>query len=91
MIHHVLTINSQTFVLLDEEHVARMKAAILEAVRGGGGFVECPTGVRSTVEALVTPASIVTVEHIEADGDLPELPATAQDGWLPDTGGIDFI
>lgn len=87
----MLTINSQTFVLLDGEHAERIKRAVLDAVERGGGFLELPTGMRRTVEVLVTPASSVTIEHLAGDGDPGEPDETFEEQWATDAGGVDYI
>lgn len=91
MNHHVLTINSQTFVLLDGEHAERIRQAVLDAVARGGRFLELPTGMRRTVEVLVTPASSVTIEHLARDGDPGEPDDTFEEQWATDSDGIDYI
>lgn len=88
MIRHILTINDQPHLLLDDDHVDRVKQALLDAVHNNGGFVEIPTGPESTLEALVTPATPVNLEHIWVDDDAE---TDADRGDDLSTSGMDFI
>ena len=90
MIRHILTINDQPHLLLDDDHVDRVKQALLDAVHNNGGFVEIPTGPTATMEALVTPATPVSLEHILID-DTPEDDAFTADERSGLPADIDLI
>ena len=90
MIRHILTINDQPHLLLDDDHVDRVKQALLDAVHNNGGFIEIPTGPTSTMEALVTPATPVNLEHILIDDDADD-DALAGDERSGLSGDMDLI
>jgi hypothetical protein len=60
-----LRVDGQMFILDPQEDVTALKEQILDAIRGGAGFVRFATVGRGTVDVLVTPKVGVRFESLE--------------------------
>lgn len=74
-----LTIDGRTFTVRDRRMLARLKRALVTAIRHGGDFVSIPTLSSREVDVLVSPATSVRVERavIEAPDIADDVPSDA--------------
>ena len=66
---HKVHIDGQTFILTAGQDISALKSRIIDALRGGAGFVEFETVGRGTVAVLVTPNLPVRFETIDRTED----------------------
>jgi hypothetical protein len=67
-----LTIDGRTFTVRDRRMLARLKRALVAAIRRGGDFVSIPMAPSSDVDVLVSPATSVRVERATLEEPVPD-------------------
>ena len=69
MLVYTASIDSRRFLLGSEQEVARLKAEVLQAVRDGGAFIEARSTAKRVTSVLVTGATPVSFDVLEADSE----------------------
>ena len=87
VIHHVY-VDDRRYIVTDEAALDSVRAALLDAARSGGGYVDLPGAMGVPTAVLVTGSTPVRIEQI---GPPVDTPAEVPDDSYPDYFDIDWL